>query len=181
MRIKICGLTSYADAAAALDAGADALGFVLAGSPRRMTPEQILEIRRRLPFILSVGVLVDADPGFAARLLAEGVVDRLQLHGKALPLPGAYPSVSSAPPDPLPSLLHVDASRGQGRLGDWELAKRLALRTRVILAGGLTPANVAEAVAGVRPFGVDVSSGVEATPGKKDPRKVREFCDAARR
>ncbi len=184
MRIKICGLTTYKDACLALDAGAGVLGFVLAESPRRMTPQAVREIRRRLPpLALVVGVLVAPEEGFALSLLDKGVVDRLQVHQGRVNHPLAYPSAAEAPEGPLPPLLHLDTATvgGTGKCADWDLASHIARRTRVILAGGLTPANVTEAIGRVRPFGVDASSGVESSPGKKDPSKVREFCDAALR
>lgn len=190
--IKICGLTSLRDAAAALDAGADALGFVLAQSPRRMSPAEVLRIRKKLPaHALVIAVLVDATAREARALLEAGVADRLQLHGRVPPgLPCSYPSVSElpwtaddTPRQRLPPLLLFDAARagGTGWKADWDAARRLARRTRVILAGGLEAGNVAEAVRRVRPFGVDASSGVESRPGVKDLGKVRRFCDAVRR
>ncbi len=188
MRVKICGITGYEDAVLALDQGADVLGFVLARSPRRLPPAAVLEIRKRLPpFALTVGVLVAPEATFARSLLEEGVVDRLQVHRGGFEHPLAYPSFPSGAlraGAPLPPLLHLDATEaplggGSGRLADWTLAEARARRPRLILAGGLPPENVAEAVRRVRPFGVDVSSGVESEPGRKDPQKMKEFCDAA--
>jgi phosphoribosylanthranilate isomerase len=198
VRVKICGVTNWADAKLAADLGADALGFNFhAPSPRAVTPAQAWEIIRRLPpMVTAVGVFVNW-PARAvaalARALRLGVV---QLHGdeppsdvrelaeafsviKAFPVPSGFRLAKLAPYSAASALLldgFKDGLRGgTGRVADWDLARRARRYGRVILAGGIRPENVAEAIARVQPYAVDVASGVEARPGKKDAGKMREF------
>jgi phosphoribosylanthranilate isomerase len=199
VRVKICGITNLEDALTAVEAGADALGFVFAPSPRQVTPAQAAAILRELPpFVTTVGLVVDQDP---APLLAECPVQLIQFHGSEPPEAlAAYAGRSlkafrlrdAADLEPLPrytaaSALLLDAyvpgiPGGTGHRFPWELALEAKRFGRpVIVAGGLTPENVAECVTQVRPYGVDVSTGVEAAPGRKDPVKVREFIRAAKR
>lgn len=197
MFVKICGITSEEDALLAVAMGADAVGFVFAPSTRQIQPVQAYDIVRRLPpEVLTVGVFRDHAPQRVVEIMHQVGLKAAQLHGHEsiqdvrfvraqVPLIiKAFPAGSSA-------LAHADeyridavlvdsATPGSGEVFDWALAEGAPLGRRVILAGGLTPENVGAAIASVRPWGVDVSSGVERSPGKKDPRKVRAFIDAAR-
>ncbi len=196
--VKICGLTRREDVEVALGAGADALGFILwPGSRRAVTPAHVASIARDVPAgVLTVGVFVDAslDEIRAARDVAG--LRAVQLHGSepvsyAGALGGRVLRALGVEADgefdawPADVLMVVDAidpvSRGgTGTTIDWTRAARMARRRRTLLAGGLTPANVAEAVTTVRPYGVDVASGVEQAPGVKDAARVRDFVAAAR-
>lgn len=196
-RVKICGLTSLEDAHAAVAAGADALGFVLAPSPRRVSPDQARAIIRRLPpLVATVGVFVDEPPEEVARLKAWCGLDWAQLHGgegqahvealaprviKVIPMGRHTPE----PQAHLGVCLLLDTAvvgrtGGTGKSFDWTLAVELARQRPVILAGGLNPENVAQAIAIVKPFAVDVSSGVEREPGRKDHAKIRSFVARAK-
>ncbi|MDQ0285691.1 phosphoribosylanthranilate isomerase [Desulfofundulus luciae] len=201
VRVKICGITDISSALAAAEAGADALGFVFAPSPRRITPSQACRICRELPpFITRVGVFVDA-PLEEVRAVAEYCgLDAIQLHGcespdycralgrrviKAFRVGDEIDPVelSGHPADAILLDTFVAGQRGgTGRPFDWQLAAGLKLSRPLILAGGLTPENVGRAVVTVQPYGVDVSSGVEkdGQPGKKDPDKIRRFIAAAK-
>jgi phosphoribosylanthranilate isomerase len=204
--VKICGITSPGDAVLAVESGADALGFVFwPMSPRRIDPERAAEIARGLPEpVLRVGVFVDA-PREDMERIADGVgLDVLQLHGdeppealaglprpvlKAVRVGPGFAAEEAARYCERAAGLVVDTRLpgetqmpgGTGVPFDWSLVKGLTDRVPfLMLAGGLTPANVAAAVRAVRPQAVDVSSGVEGLPGRKDPAKVRAFLDAAR-
>ena len=195
-RIKICGITSIEDALAAVDAGADALGFNFAAGPRKIEPALAIEMIAQLPpFVTVVGVFIGEDPTIAA--IADGCgVQVIQLHGgeseefaiSLSPRPvirvihasdagaiEAIPSYASA------SAILLDTSvagklGGTGRTFDWDIAVRAKEYGKpIILAGGLNPVNVAAAVAKVGPYAVDVASGVESSPGKKDYRLMKEF------
>jgi phosphoribosylanthranilate isomerase len=198
VRVKVCGITSLEDALAAVEAGADALGFVFAPSPRQVTPEQAAAILRELPpFVTSVGLVVDQDP----RPLREVCpVDVVQFHGseppEALLAAGcravkAFRLRGEADLEPLrryasAAAFLLDAyvpgiQGGTGHRFPWDLAVEARRFGRpLIVAGGLTPENVALCVRTTRPYAVDVSSGVEAAPGRKDPAKLRDFIAAAR-
>ncbi len=196
-RIKICGITHLDDARAAIDAGADALGFILYEKSRRFIPiERALEIVGQLPpFVTTVAVTVDAvreftNLGYRKQLKQFNVA---QLHGsetpahcravaKYLPVIKALPADTRANAADYPVaafLLDTPSPEhgGTGRTFDWDLAVAFKKRTNrpLILTGGLTPENVAEAIRTVQPYGVDVSSGVEASPGRKDHAKLRDF------
>jgi len=200
VRVKICGITNSDDARHAADCGADALGFVFyAGSPRCVTPEQARELVAGLPpFVTRVGLFVNEDPVRIRAIIASCGLDAVQLHGDEPPadcvlppcrvIKGVRPrhaaDLAALAAYPVAALL-VDAAvpgqfGGTGQRADWELAAQLAARQRVILAGGLTPANVAEAVRQVRPYGVDVASGVESAAGRKDPDRVAQFIRMAK-
>lgn len=200
-RVKICGLTCAADALAAVEAGADALGFMFhARSPRALSPRQVREITRALPpFVARVGVFVDAPAEEIRAAIREAGLDTLQFHGAEtpgfcaqfeLPVIKAFRVADEAVLAELPAypvaahLLDAfvaGAHGGTGTTFNWAIARAaVAAGHRILLAGGLTPENVARAVAEVRPFGVDVSSGVESAPGRKDAAKMRAFCAAAR-
>jgi phosphoribosylanthranilate isomerase len=190
MWIKICGLTSTEAVAAALEAGVDALGFVFADSVRRVTPEQAVALARPARGrIACVAVTRDPTQGLIDEILAvfrPDVVqgDALQLEGLRLPatlerLPVLRAAVDAACALPRRILFEGPVS-GSGTPGDWQAARALARRTQLVLAGGLTPTNVATAITAVRPFGVDVSSGVEAAPGLKSPALIEAFVAGAR-
>ena len=199
MLIKVCGITRLDDAEAAIDAGAGALGFVFwPNSPRFIDPHRARAIVGALPpFVTAVGVFVNQPPDYingVASLVRLAVV---QLHGeervgdlahiarpvvKAIPVNGsAEPAGVDAWPAGVTLLLDVHDTEkrgGTGRTIDWGGAARIAFRRRALLAGGLTPDNVAEAIERVRPFGIDVSSGVERSPGIKDHGRLRAFFEA---
>lgn len=200
MKVKICGTTSLDDALAAADAGADALGFMLfEDSPRFIKLSAVSGIASRLPpFIARVGVLVNASEPFVREAILSGLT-ALQFHGDETPqfcrsfhLP-VYKAFRIRDSASLRQLRDYDTSAwlldahvagkhgGTGEVFNWNLAVEAKTMGRpIILAGGLTPENVAEAVAKVAPYGVDVSSGVESSPGRKDPQKIRAFIRNAR-
>jgi phosphoribosylanthranilate isomerase len=188
--VKICGLKSAAAVEAALEAGADALGFVFhAGSPRNVTPSEAAALAGRVPSgVLTVAVTEHPSPALVAAIVAEFAPDVLQtdladLGDLRLDGLATLPVLRTGAvlPATLPArCLYEGARSGSGRTADWGEARTLAARTELILAGGLTTDNVAAAIAAVRPFGVDVSSGVESAPGIKDPRLIRAFVAAAR-
>jgi len=197
-RIKVCGITNADDARAALDAGADFIGLILTESPRRVTSEQARAIRESLPAQAGVVGVFASEPVEEvvplARSLSLGAVqvagwlEREELfpfdvwhvlRGDTLPDPTALPMV------PLRTY-HLDAfdpvlAGGTGRLADWGWARTaVQVGRRVIVAGGLTAENVEPLVLDVRPFGVDASSGLESSVGKKSPSKMRAFVERVR-
>jgi phosphoribosylanthranilate isomerase len=199
MFVKICGITRRADAMHAAAEGATALGFVFwPRSPRCVSPERAGEIVAALPAgVARVGVFVNERVDRIHEVVARARLTMVQLHGDESPeqtaalecpvvrsvtLEGAAKAHTTWPAQTLFLLDAVDPERrgGTGMRIDWRRAAGVAGGRRVILAGGLTPDNVAEAVAMVRPFGVDVSSGVEASPGVKDADKVTRFLAEAR-
>ena len=204
MKIKICGITNTEDADIAIKAGADALGFVLyRKSPRFVEPAVVKAIVSGLPpFVLPIGVFVNEELHRVRVIMDDCGLALAQLHGdesalycqqlgrpvlKALRLKdrGTFLALAEFQGRANVRGLLIDtfsdqAYGGTGKTVDWTLAQEAAHSTPIILAGGLTPANVAEAIAHVRPYGVDVSSGVEQSPGKKDPDKVKAFIQAAR-
>ena len=191
--VKICGLRSPDAVAAAVDAGADALGFVFAESPRRVTPAEAARLCDAVPTgILRVAVM--RHPGAAewdevqARFRPDwlqtdaGDFDALDIHADVEPMP-VYrdtPDLDEGVAANRPQLLFEAAASGRGQKPDWQRAARLAQSTRLMLAGGLDPDNVAAAIAAVRPWGVDVSSGVESRRGVKDCARIAAFVAAAR-
>lgn len=199
-RIKICGVTSVADAVACVDAGADAIGVnFVETSPRRVERAAARAIAEAVGArALVVGVVASMTLDGMRALREETGVGCLQLHGEVDPaalgalLPHAYGAVSVATMEDvaraagLPgTYVMVDAKvpgslGGTGKVFDWSLVVELAKRRRLVLAGGLTPANVARAVTEVQPWCVDVASGVERAPGEKDVSKVRAFVEAVR-
>jgi phosphoribosylanthranilate isomerase len=197
MFVKICGITNEDDALFAVAMGADALGFVFAPSPRQVAAQQVYDITRRLPpEILTVGVFRDEHPSRVIDVVNRSGVKAAQLHGNETAAQTievassvrwvikAFAAGSSqlARADTYGTdLILVDApSPGSGRVFDRDLAAEAPDGPRLILAGGLTPENVGDAVRAVEPWGVDVSSGVERAPGRKDPMKVKRFVDNAR-
>ena len=199
MVIKICGTTSEEDALLAVAMGANAIGFVFAPSPRQISVQLATDIVKRLPRedILTVGVFRDEAPRRVVDAVFAAGLGAAQLHGHEPPEDTRWvrervPMVIKAFPagDPLVTraadygadVILLDApSPGSGLVFDWALAGDLPDGQRLLVAGGLTPDNVAVAVTKVKPWGVDVSSGVEASPGHKDPMKVKAFIEAARR
>ena len=201
VKVKICGITSVEDAEEAVEAGADMLGLMFyPDSPRHISVEQAQTIERRLPpFIIRVGVFADQEPGDVFSAMHTCGLNLLQFHGRETPeycrqfgimTMKAFrvrdaESLKEIPQYPTDAYLldsHVAGQAGgTGKTFNWELAAEAGSFCKpVFLAGGLTPENVAEAVRTVRPFGVDVSSGVEQSPGKKDPKKMRDFIAAVR-
>jgi phosphoribosylanthranilate isomerase len=187
--IKICGMTDAQAVSAALDAGADAIGFVFAPSVRRVDPAAAAELARpargRVP---CVAVTQHPDPAQLAQIFEVFQPDMLQTDAQDLAfidLPSgvlALPVVRDAAGAPAaPARILFEGPRsGTGRVADWRAAGQLAATRDVVLAGGLTPDNVAEAIAQVRPYGVDVSSGVEDRPGCKSPARIADFVTRAR-
>jgi phosphoribosylanthranilate isomerase len=201
VRVKVCGITNMDDAMVAVEAGADALGFIFVqNSPRYIPPGDAGSIIRELPpFVSTVGVFVNAVRGFVEGAVGLSGVRLLQFHGEEEPGHcGSYglPYVKAFRVKDEGSLALIDGylnasamlldtydekeHGGTGRTFNWELAAKAAEEYRVILAGGLNPDNVADAVRMVRPYAVDVSSGVESTKGKKDHDAVRRFISAAK-
>ncbi|MDQ2922930.1 MAG: phosphoribosylanthranilate isomerase [Candidatus Dormibacteraeota bacterium] len=195
VRVKICGLREAAGAIAAVNAGADLLGFHFCPSPRRVSPEEAKEIVDGLavrPKI--VGVFIDQEQD-EVRQIAEFVgLDLVQLHGSESPgfdagrpvikvlkvKDGEIPGAEDWPDPVMLDSWSPDQRGGTGRTWDWELARTLLSGRRVFIAGGLEPGNVGTVVSEFKPYGVDVSSGVEASVGIKDPDKIREFVRAVR-
>jgi phosphoribosylanthranilate isomerase len=200
MRVKICGITTLDDALWAAEAGADALGLIFVeGTPRYVAPDRAAAIVAGLPpFVCPVGVFWDHPPAHVARVAAECGLGAVQLHGAeppeavaALPHP-VLKTIKVRSPDDLallerykPAAFLLDSparwSEGEARAPiSWTVAREAAGRARVILSAGLTPETVSEAIRVARPWGVDVNSGVEAAPGRKDPDRVRRFVRQAR-
>ncbi len=199
--VKICGITSPADAIAAAEAGADAIGLMFyEKSPRHITITTAAEIVRQLPpYLIKVGVFVDAEEDFILRAIGECGLNITQFHGTESPeFCSLFPvmtlkafrikdasSLAALPEYPTDAWL-LDACveglpGGTGVKFNWDLAVEANRFGRpIFLAGGLTPENVADAVRKVRPYGVDVSSGVESSPGKKDHAKVKAFVRAVK-
>jgi phosphoribosylanthranilate isomerase len=199
-RIKICGLTREADVEAAVQAGADALGFVLYDrSARFVDPARAAELARRLPpFVTPVLLFVNASPALVQAALAAVPQALLQFHGDESPAQCealARPYLRAARMAPGVDLLdcaarfasaqallldaHVEAYGGSGKVFDWSLIPP-SVPLPVVLSGGLNAANVIDGVLRVRPWAVDVSSGVESAKGIKDAQAMRQFCDAVR-
>ena len=201
-RIKICGITRIEDALAAVAAGADALGFVFhAPSPRHIDAENARAIVARLPpFVSAVGLFVDRSPAEVESVLARVPLDLLQFHGDETPElceRFARPYLKAVRMRPGVDLLEYarrfrnargllldayvsGAHGGSGTRFDWSLVPE-NLPVPIVLSGGLAPDNVAEAVRRLRPWAVDVSSGVEAAKGIKDPQRIRDFIAGVRR
>jgi phosphoribosylanthranilate isomerase len=199
--VKICGITGQEDALTAIRAGADAIGFVFwPGSPRVIPAAAAASIARGVAIVARVGVFVNSSPDSVASIVREAGLDAVQLHGDERPadyLGCGAPVIKvirvstdadverALAIDPGVTLLidAIDSERrgGTGQLANWRLAGRVAQARPVMLAGGLTPANVGEAIAEVHPWAIDVSSGVERAPGQKDPAAIAAFCAAVRR
>ncbi|MEW6303243.1 MAG: phosphoribosylanthranilate isomerase [Verrucomicrobiota bacterium] len=202
VKIKICGITSIPDAMGAIEAGADALGLMLwAPSKRYVTNKQAAEIARAVPpFVSRVGVFVNATLDEIRRAIEEVGIDTVQFHGdeppefcqqirgvktvKAFQIQNVHSLKQLSAFDTDAWLLDSFAKGKRGGTGEtfnWDLAVEAKDWARpIILAGGLTPENVAQAVHEVWPYGVDVSTGVESAPGRKDPKMIRHFVEAVR-
>ncbi len=198
MIIKICGTTSEEDALLAVAMGANAIGFIFAPSPRQISVQLAADIVKRLPRedILTVGVFRDEAPRRVVDAVFSAGLGAAQLHGHEPPedtrwvrervrmvikaFPAGDPLVTRAADYGADVILLDAPSPGSGQVFDWALAGDLPDSQRLLVAGGLTPDNVAAAVTKVKPWGIDVSSGVEASPGHKDPMKVKAFIEAAR-
>ena len=198
VRVKVCGITNLDDALAAVSYGADALGFIFAPSPRQIDPKQVRDIALQIPpFVTRVGVFVDVTLETVRQLRTDCHLDAIQLHGqeddeyitalggqviKAIRMKdadsvreGMYPSAA----------LLLDTYRpnqvgGTGQTFDWALARKPSQQRPVILAGGLNPENIKQAIKAVGPYAVDVSSGVESAPGRKDHEKLARFINRAK-
>ena len=198
-RVKVCGVTRVEDAVLAAELGAFAVGFVFwPRSPRFITPDKAREIAAALPTsVMAVGVFVDQDAVSVRRTCAQVGLGAAQLHGsesiefaaglmtpviKAVPVDEGFdPQELDRIPTAITVLLDAyDPQRrgGTGKTIDWEIARRASERRPILLAGGLTPVNATAAVAAVRPYAIDVSSGVESAPGVKDPDKLRALFEA---
>lgn len=204
VRVKICGITKWEDVKLSADLGAHAIGLnFYEGSPRCITPFAATELIRRLPlFVAPVGIFVNWAHAPIVALCKALRLSAAQLHGdetsqtvdavaRRLPVIKAlrmgqgsekleFSSFRGASAFLLDSALSGQYG-GSGTTGNWHIARTAAQTQRIILAGGLTPENVAEAIRIVRPYAVDVASGVEARPGKKDPAKLRAFFDEVSR
>jgi phosphoribosylanthranilate isomerase len=195
--VKICGITSEEDALLAVAMGADAVGFVFAASPRQIAPQKAADIVKRLPTeIVTVGVFRDDTRQRVVDTVNHTGLRAAQLHGHESPgdshwirqrvslvvkaFAAGDPALDAADDYGADAILVDSATPGSGEVFDWSLAEGAPSNRRIILAGGLTPDNVADAVKVVRPWGVDVSSGVESTPGRKDASRMRAFVGAAK-
>ena len=195
--VKVCGITNEEDALMSVAMGADALGFVFAPSSRQVAVDRVRDIVRRLPpEVLTVGVFRDEAAQRVVELANAAGLRGVQLHGHEQPAEGTWirqripfviqafasddPALERAADYGVDVLLLDGANPGSGQVFDWSVAQLMPVGRKILLAGGLTPENVEDAVASVRPWGVDVSSGVESSPGHKDVRKVRAFVDAAK-
>lgn len=197
VKVKICGITNEEDALLAVELGAHAIGFVFAESPRKISPVLAQEISNNLPSgVEKVGVFVDEEKDTVYKIASLCNLDILQLHGRESPsycesfelkIVKAIRAMDYSVLELL-SQYKVDAflldayvpnvPGGTGKTFDWGIARRAKDFGRIILSGGLNPDNVGKAIEKVEPYGVDVSSGVEVMPGKKDPEKLRAFFDA---
>lgn len=203
VKVKICGITNWADARSAIESGADLLGFnFVKASPRYVTPAKARRMVRRLPERVSaVGVFVNETESKMLAIARAVGLDQLQLHGEESPAmvarlrrsmgvikalrvrkpfgAGQVKSYKDA------SAILLDgydrrARGGTGKTFDWKIARRAGRHACIFLAGGLTPENVGEAIRAARPYAVDVTSGVEAKPGKKDPAKIKSLMRAVK-
>jgi phosphoribosylanthranilate isomerase len=201
VKVKICGITNLTDAIAAVDFGADALGFVLfQGSPRYISYSDAASIIKKLPpLTTTIGVFVDERPEQIEKIIGLTGIDVVQLHGNEPPEICNFSrriikAIRVKYLESLNPLIHYkdrvsaflldtftpEIFGGTGQIFNWDIALDAKQFGRIILAGGLTPDNIAEAVGRVRPYGVDVSSGVESEKGKKDHRKLKLFIERAK-
>jgi len=200
-KIKICGMTREADVQVAAALGVDAVGFIFAESPRKVDPEVVFRLSRGLPpFISTVGVFADAEPDHVRHIATVCRLDWIQLHGKESPIYctklglRVLKAIRVKDEDSIHAMGHYRGcvrgfvldtyvkgqKGGTGKTFDWALAQEAKQHGPVILAGGLTPDDVQEAVRHLQPYGVDVSSGVESAPGIKDHDKMRRFVEQVR-
>jgi phosphoribosylanthranilate isomerase len=197
--VKVCGVTNEDDALLAVAMGADAIGFVFAPSPRQVHPEVVRDIIKRLPHdTLTIGVFRNETPERVIDIIARTGLKGAQLHGgetaedlrlvrlrvpfviQALPAGDARLAGAGAGPESADVVLVDSQSPGSGEVFDWSLAEGAPDGVRLLLAGGLNPDNVEQAIRKVRPWGVDSASGTEASPGRKDATKVRLFVARAK-
>jgi phosphoribosylanthranilate isomerase len=195
--IKICGITSEADALLAVGMGATAVGFIFAPSPRQMAPSAVADIVKRLPHeTITVGVFRDESPKRVVDIANQIGLGGVQLHGVESTadtqwvrartrwtikgFPAGHRNIERFDEYGAQTLLIDGANPGSGQLFDWRLAEGVADPRRLIVAGGLRPENVGAAIDHLRPWGVDVASGVERSVGAKDPVKLKAFIGAAR-
>jgi phosphoribosylanthranilate isomerase len=195
--VKICGITNEDDALLATALDADALGFVFAPSPRRVDPETVRDIVRRLPReVHTIGVFRDERPERIVEIVGRAGLRGVQLHGDEpasevkwirervqfviQAFAAGDPALRTAGKSAADIILVDSPDPGSGKVFDWRLAEGAPRGKRILLAGGLTPENVGDAIRLVRPWGVDVSSGVERQAGRKDPGKLRRFVIGAR-
>jgi phosphoribosylanthranilate isomerase len=195
--VKICGITSEADALLAISFGADAVGFIFAPSPRQVSAQAVADIVKRLPLdILTVGVFRDESPKRVVEIANQIGLGAVQLSGHETAEDSQWirqrvnrtikaftagdRTIKRFPEFGADYLLIDGASPGSGEVFDWRLAEGVDDPSRMIVAGGLRPDNVGQAVSHLHPFGVDVDSGVESSPGVKDPQKLRDFVVNAR-
>ncbi|MHB1713127.1 MAG: phosphoribosylanthranilate isomerase [Acidimicrobiales bacterium] len=195
--VKICGVTTEADALLAVGMGAAAVGFVFAPSPRQMRPGEVADIVKRLPYeTVAVGVFRDESPQRVVEIANQSGLHVVQLHGvesiedtrwiaqriggviKAFP--AGHRNIDRFAEYGAQFLLIDGTSPGSGQLFDWRLAEGVDDPDRLIVSGGLDATNVGQAIAQLHPWGVDVSTGVESSPGVKDPAKLRDFLAAVR-
>lgn len=202
MKVKVCGICNLDDALAAADAGADYLGFIVfPGSPRYISPDAIKPIAARLPkHVSTVAVAVNPDADAVHQLLDECGIDIVQLHGDETPefiagfdISRIWKAVHLDSPARIGLMAQYPVSAfvadsmvkglrgGTGVRCDWELAARAAEKYRVILAGGVNPDNAVEAARAVKPYGLDLASGVELRPGVKDHDKIKRLFDNLRK
>jgi len=196
--VKICGLTNEDDALLSVAMGADALGFVFAPSPRQVHPETVRDIVKRLPHdILTIGVFRNERPDHVVDVVNRCGLRGAQLHGGETPddvasvrrrvpfviraLPAGDARLHKEGPAGADVILIDSPQPGSGTVFDWSLAEGAPDGVRIVLAGGLNPDNVGDAIRKVRPWGVDSASGVEASPGRKDATLVRRFVQEAKR
>jgi phosphoribosylanthranilate isomerase len=194
--VKICGITSEADALLAVGMGATAVGFMFAPSPRQMAPVAVADIVKRLPHeTVTVGVFRDEAPRRVIEIANQIGLKAVQLHGMESPedtrwiasrtnctikaFAAGHRNIERFPEYGAQFLMIDGPNPGSGEVFDWRLAEGVVDPGRLIVAGGLRPDNVGAAIVHLRPWGVDVSSGVEAAPGIKDPGKLRAFIAAA--
>jgi len=199
MFVKVCGITNEDDALLAVAMGADALGFVFAPSPRQVHAEVVRDIIKRLPHdTLTIGVFRNDTPERVIDIVARTGLKGAQLHGgetaedlrlvrlrvpfviQALPAGDTRLAGAGVGPEAADVVLVDSQSPGSGEVFDWSLAEGAPDGVRLLLAGGLTPDNVEQAIRKVRPWGVDSASGTEASPGRKDATKVRLFVARAK-
>ena len=195
--MKVCGTTSEEDALLAVAMGADAVGFIFAPSPRQVSPAAVAHIVGRLPpEVVTVGVFRDSAPEQVVKVVNSIGLKAAQLHGRETPAQvqfvvdrvplviNAFPAGSNAitrAKEYGAQVVMLDApSPGSGQVFDWSLVEGVPPGSRLLLAGGLTPDNVADAIAQAKPWGVDVCTGVESAPGRKDAVKLRSFVANAR-
>lgn len=200
MKVKICGITNQEDATAAVELGVDTLGFIFAKSPRQIGPERAAAIIKSLPpFVKTAGVFVNENPSKIREVVAFCALDLIQFHGDESPdvcsrfMPRSIKAFQLRDESSLENIKTYDGKvravlfdtysqekrGGTGKTFDWRLAaKGQTLGLPVILSGGLTPANIEKAISTVKPYAVDVNSGIEEKPGKKDYALMKNLFEA---